>query len=117
MDIYKFINSKAIREHCQKTGTKFSPLDKSYLIYQARCKSVQEKNAAMKELLEKSENFELKNVRWRFHHTDMTFHALLKGYIETEEFIWNKFFEKETDAVYTYTISLRGHQDLEYNEP
>lgn len=116
MDIMEFINSKAIREHAAKFGDIFSSLDKAYLIYQTRRKSVQEKICAMNELLENSEDFELKKVRWRFHHTDMTFHEFLKGYIETEQYLWDKFFEKEPDAVYTYTLSWNGDV-LEYNEP
>ena len=114
--IYEYINSKAIREHMAKFGDIFTPLDKSYLIYQTRQKSVQEKISAMTELLKNSEDFDLKNVRWRFHHTDMTFHELLKEYIETEQYYLDKFFAKETDAVYTYTLSWNGHI-LEYNEP
>ena len=116
MNIIEFINSKAIREHLAKFGDIFSPLDKAYLIYQARQKGVKEKISAMNELLENSEDFELKNVRWRFHYTDMTFHKLLKGYIETEQYLFDKFFEKEADAVYTYSISWNG-EILEYNEP
>ena len=116
MDIYEFINSKAIREHMAKFGDIFSPLDKSYLIYQSRRKSLQEKINAMNELLESNGDFELKNVRWRFHYTDMTFHGLLKGYIETEQYYWDKFFEKEADAVYTYSISW-NREILEYTEP
>ncbi len=116
MNIIEFINSKAIREHMAKFGDIFTPLDKSYLIYQARRKSVQEKIGAMNELMENSKDFELKNVRWRFHHTNLTFHGLLKGYIDTEQYIWDKFFEKEAGAVYTYTILWKG-ENLEYKEP
>ena len=98
MNIMEFINSKAIREHMAKFGDIFTPLDKSYLIYQARRKSVQEKIGAMNELMENSEDFELKNVRWRFHHTNLTFHGLLKGYIETEQYIFDKFFETNSKS-------------------
>ena len=116
MNITEFINSNAIREHLQKFGNIFSPLDTAYLIYQARLKSVKEKICAMNELLENSEDFALKNARERFYYTDMTFHELLKGYIETEQYFCDKLFEKETDAIYTYTLSWNG-QILEYNEP
>lgn len=117
MNIIEFINSKAIREHLAKFGDIFSPLDKAYLIYQARQKSVKEKISAMNELLESTEDFELKNVRERFYHTDMTFHGLLKGYIDIEKCLFDKFFEKEENAVYTYTISWKGHSLVPYNEP
>ena len=116
MSIVEFIDSNAIREHLAKSGDIFSPLDKAYLIYRSRQKSVQEKICAMKELLKNSRDFELKNVRWRFYHTNMTFHGLLKGYIETEQYIWDKLFKKEGGAVYTYTISWNG-KILECNEP
>lgn len=116
MNIIEFINSNAIREHMAKFGDIFSPLDKSYLIYQSRGKSLQEKINAMNELLESSGDFELKNARKRFYYTDITFHGLLKGYIETEQYILDKFFEKEADAVYTYSILWNG-EILEYNEP
>ena len=36
MNIYEFINSKAIREHCQKIRHNFSDLEKAYLINQSR---------------------------------------------------------------------------------
>lgn len=117
MNIIEFINSKAIRKHLAKFGDIFSPLDKAYLIYQARQKSVTERISAMNELLESTEDFELKNARERFYHTNMTFHELLKGYIEIEQYLLDKFFEKEENAVYTYTISWKGHSLVPYNEP
>ena len=67
MNIIEFINSKAIREHMAKFGDIFSPFDKSYLIYQARKKSVQEKISAMNELLEKGEYAEFYNYYDRFN--------------------------------------------------
>lgn len=36
MNIYEFINSKDIREHCEKIGHKFNSIECAYLIYQSQ---------------------------------------------------------------------------------
>ncbi len=51
MDIFRFINSKDIREHLRGLDYRFSSLEAAWLIYQCRTATLEEKHAAWRELI------------------------------------------------------------------
>ena len=51
MDIYEFIESKDIREHCRKMQYEFTALESAFLIWQSD-KTIQQKHAAYREIIE-----------------------------------------------------------------
>lgn len=125
MDIYEFINSKAIREHCKKIGHKFSDLEKAYLINQSHNHTVEEKCAAWQELLDSTKDFKLPS-REHTSYENLFFHELLKALIDYNKNAIEKFYKKEENAVYQYRLywdyALRTedevHSDFDkcYNE-
>lgn len=46
MDIYQFIDSKDIREHCRKLGHPFNTVESAYLVWQSRNTPLAGKHAA-----------------------------------------------------------------------
>ena len=51
MDIYEFIESRDIREHCRKIQYKFTARESAFLIWQSD-KTIQQKHAAYREIIE-----------------------------------------------------------------
>ena len=103
MDIYEFINSKAIREHCKKIGHNFSDLEKAYLINQSRNHTVEEKCSAWQDILDSTEDIKLPS---REHHgyDNLFFHELLKALIDYNKSASEKFYKKGENAVYQYSL-------------
>lgn len=46
MDIFRFVNSKDIREHLRNIGYEFNSLEAAWLIYQCRDAAIDEKHKA-----------------------------------------------------------------------
>ena len=125
MDIYEFINSKAIREHCKKIEHIFSDLEKAYLINQSRNHTVEEKCTAWQELLDSTKDFKLPS-REHTSYENLFFHELLKTLIDYNESASKKFYKKEGNSVYQYSLKWNDwgkegddvHSDFDkcYNE-
>ena len=123
MDIYKFINSNAIREHCQRIGHNFSELEKAYLINQSKNHTIEEKCAAWQELLDNTEDFKLPS---REHYDNLCFHELLTALINYYKSAYERFYKKGENAIYQYSLCWNDelktedevHSDFEkcYNE-
>ena len=116
MDIYEFINSKAIREHCKKIGHKFSDLEKAYLINQSRNHAVEEKCTAWQELLDTVKDFKLPS-REDQDYDNLFFHELLKALIDYNKSASDKFYKKEENAIYEWfrfgKAENNAHSDFE----
>ena len=51
MDIFRFVNSKDVREHLRDIGYEFNSLEAAWLIYQCRDAAIDEKHKAWNELI------------------------------------------------------------------
>lgn len=99
MDIYEFINSKDIREHCRKLNHKFNTLESAYLVYQSR-KTIAEKHAAYREIIDTMPDMEFK--RRNFIDVDYdSLHQFLREYIDAEKKVI-EMFKSEDRAVYRW---------------
>ena len=58
MNIFRFINSKDIREHLRKLDYQFNSLETAWLIYQCREATSEEKHKAWEELIETIEYYD-----------------------------------------------------------
>ncbi|MBE7059434.1 MAG: hypothetical protein E7389_01270 [Ruminococcaceae bacterium] len=103
MDIYEFINSKAIKKHCQKIGHKFSDLEKAYLINQSHNHTVEEKCTAWQELLDTTDDFNLSSREHKCYD-NLFFHELLTALIDYNKSTSEKFYKKGEKAVYQYSL-------------
>ena len=63
MNVYRFINSKDIREHLEFIKYPFGSLEAAWIIYQCRFASLEEKHAACEQDREKR-TIEKKHLLW-----------------------------------------------------
>ena len=97
MDILRFINSKAIRNHLKKIGYKFSSLEAAWLIYQCHDATIEEKHKAWNELIETMPDCAIEE---RLNTVSQeSLHIFLKNYMALEDKYLNGFYdEKHADT-------------------
>ena len=83
IDILNFVDSNALREHLEKIGYTFSPLERAYIVWHSRKQSLTNKLSAMRELLDTTEDFELPIDEYREEYN--RFHYLLQEWIDTNQ--------------------------------
>lgn len=93
MDIFRFINSKDIREHLRNVGYEFNSLETAWLIYQCRDATVDEKHSAWNELIEKMPDCPIAE-RLNTVQQD-SLHTFLKQYMELENRYINEFCDEK----------------------
>lgn len=91
MDIYQFINSKDIREHCRKLGHRFNTVESAYLVWQSRNMPLAEKRATWREIIET-----MPDMEWSHAGKDWgSIHRCLERYTELEDRLVEDFFTVE----------------------
>ena len=98
MDIFRFINSRDIREYLQSQNYPFTSLEAAWLIYQCRCATIKEKHEAWQELIQTMPDCAVAERPHTALHESL--HQFLKEYIRTENEILDWFFRDEKDAIY-----------------
>ncbi len=94
MNIYKFIESKDIREHCRKLGHRFNTVESAYLVWQNRFTSLAEKHAAWREIIGT-----MPDMQWSHKGKDWgSIHNCIERYMELEDRLVEDFCE--TDEMY-----------------
>ena len=116
-DILDFMDSVALREHLQKTGYALSPLERAYVVRYSRKRSLTEKLAAMRELLNTSPDFEL--LVDEYTDGNNRFHVLLREWIDTKQKTLDEFLRADKNFVYSYLLSAynirrRSFYDMEH---
>lgn len=93
MDILRFVNSKAIREHLRSINYQFNTLEAAYLIAFSRNITYDEKHYAWKEVIETmpdmSPNMELPNCNWKYY--SLSIHRFLKELMEQENALLQEY--------------------------
>ena len=98
MDIFRYINSRDIREYLKSRNYPFTSLEAAWLIYQCRCATIKEKHEAWQELIQTMPDCAVAERPHTAHHESL--HQFLKEYIRTEDEILDWFFRNEKDAIY-----------------
>lgn len=99
MDIFRFINSKDIREHLRSIRYEFNSLETAWLIYQCHDATIDEKHKAWNELVETMPDCPI--VERLNTVPQDSLHAFLMQYIELEDRYLNEFCdERHTDTFY-----------------
>lgn len=109
MDIYSFINSKAISEHCRKINHQFTPLEMAYLVYANDSLSIAQKHAAFHEVIDKQPDMEVPERTWTPHFDSL--HEFLKTYIELQNKYLSVFYDNEPNCVYSFEVWYSGDDD------
>lgn len=115
MDIYEFINSKDVREHCRKIGHEFNSIETAFLIYQSQNHTIQQKHDAWGEIIETFPDMPIAE-RLNCPHYD-SLHDMLKQYMTLESRILSDFSIDESNCFhscwtlyYTETDRLCQHE-------
>lgn len=94
MDIYRFINSKAIRDYLRSINYEFNSLEAAWLIYQCHTATIKEKHRAWKELVETMPDCRIgARSPFYFDATLDSLHGFLRQYMELEDRYVDEFCE------------------------
>lgn len=109
MDIYEFIESKDIREHCRKMQYKFTAQESAFLIWQSD-KTIQQKHAAYREIINTMPDEKLNDRICTSEFEQL--HEFLSKYMECENHLLRVFGESE-EAVYMSKVFYHGEWENE----
>ena len=109
MDIYSFINSKDIAEHCRTIGHEFTPLEMAFVVYLSD-KTLTERHTAWQWIISTQPDMEIPERRCCEHYDSL--HQYLRDYMALENKILGLFKADEPNAVFTYSS-----YNMKYEEP
>ena len=109
MDIYKFINSRDIREHLKNINYNFSSLEAAWLIWRSKHTLLSEKHKAWNSIIKTMPDCEIgKRFNTEPHHS---LHVFLQELVSLQ----NKQIEivkrSETGTVFSYSLFTPGDSD------
>ena len=93
MNVYRFINSKDIREHLETIKYPFGSLEAAWIIYQCRFASLEEKHAAWRELIQTMPDCAIEERPNTEAHNSL--HRFLAEYMERETKLLHAFCEND----------------------
>ena len=97
MNIYDFFNSPDVAEYCQSLGHKFNAMESAVMINKSNKRTLAEKHAAYRTIIEKYPDMEIPKSRCRHIKS---FNKILAEMITYEEQMLEKFLTPEPGAVY-----------------
>jgi len=100
-DIYSYLNSKDVEQHCRSIGHKFNSLESCFIINDCYSISVQEKHRLFREIMETMPDSALSD-RMINDLGYSSFYAALKKTIEAEEHYLELLKHGGSNMVYTY---------------
>lgn len=100
MNEYRLINSKAIREHCEKIKHKFNTEELAVLIYRNKEINIEEKIKLYQELIEKYPDMEVIE-RINCKHYDSVKDMIRREIARIQE-LTHKLVKEEENVIYTY---------------
>lgn len=108
MDIYQFIDSKDIREHCRKLGHRFNTVESAYLVWQSRNTSLAEKHEAWREIIDT-----MPDMEWSHAGEDWgSIHRCIERYMELEDRMVEDFYQ--TDETIRFEEGTLGSGDKKF---
>ena len=108
-DIFYFFNSKDVASHLKSINYTFSSLECAYIVWQCKHASLKEKHVAYQEIISKMPDSPIRSYKWTKPQESL--HKYLEAYMNAENLLIDKFFESETNAVYTYDTYEKGDFD------
>lgn len=114
MDIFRFINSEAIRDHLKSVNYEFSSLEAAWLIYQCHTATIEEKHRAWKELIETMPDCQIAGRGYGYEDNMESLHDFLRQYMELEDKYVNEFQEDHHCDSYRgpYVYRIEHHYSL-----
>lgn len=105
MDIYRFIDSKDIREHLENLNYSFSTWEAAYIVWHCKNATVSEKEDAWNRIIETMPNCALQKRINMIEIPD--FYVFLKKYIDVQKLILQNFMIKD-NCIYSFTVNYRN---------
>lgn len=106
MDIYNFINSKAISAYCREIAHQFTPIEMAYLVHENDSINVKQKHEAYNEIIADYPDMEVAERPWIPYFNSL--HTFLQIYAETENRYLSVFYNEESNCVYSYKVQYSG---------
>ena len=100
MDIYSFINSRDVAEHCRKIGKEWTAFEMAVIITKSS-RSMPERNDAFQEIVSNYPDMPTPRDTWTDSRPSL--HLELKKVIEWEKRVFEVFEQPEIGAIYQYT--------------
>ena len=98
MEIYEFINSKDIREHCRNIGYEFNTKECLFLIWQSRRHTIAEKHSAYHEIMQS-----MPNSRFLIGQKPIELFDFIQKYMAIENEL-TEVINMETAGVFFYAV-------------
>ena len=119
MDIFKFINSRDIREYLKQIKYEFTPQQMAWLIYYSNKTTLQEKYDAWNELIETTPDCEANTIP--YYGEAKSLHTLLKKHITLSKKYVDKYFNLNEENGDPHFYKVRSWEaprddDSEYGE-
>ena len=116
IDITSFLNSKDIADYWRRIGFICTPLQSAYIVWQNHTKTLQEKHAAWREIVETMPDC---IVAEGHRKTNMgisdalaeSLHAFLRAFMQLQNQLIERFYRKGDHAVYSYRVLYDGDKD------
>lgn len=105
-EIYDYINSKAIREHCKAIGHEFNAMESAFLIYQSKNHTLQEKHLAWEHIIQTMDDTRIAE-RLNCPYIP-SLHGFLRKYMDIQKAVLDRFFAKEAGYIYSFAPLLRS---------
>ncbi len=113
MDIFKYINSKDIRDHLKQIGYTFSSLEAAWLIWQCRDLTIKEKHRAWDELIDTMPDCEIPE---RLNTcAQKSLHGFLRRYMEIEDRLIRSFYDEKIPLSATVDTQCVYRFELKYD--
>lgn len=104
MDVFKFINSRDIREYLQKINYSFSPLEVAWLVKKSKYTTLKEKHEAWREIIKTMPDCEIGATSYNVFHPSL--HEYLRMHMNYENRCVNRIKTEEPYTVYSYKFML-----------
>lgn len=112
MDVYRFINSKAVREHLKNISYSFTAPEAAYIVHHSRYAALDEKIAAWQEIVDTMPNC---SMPARLNMSEIPdFHEFLQTYIDLQRKKL-QLFNNPRDSVYFYNIVWEYDAESEFS--
>ena len=116
INITSFLNSKDIADYWRRIGFICTPLQSAYIVWQNHTKTLQEKHAAWREIVETMPDC---IVAEGHRKTNMgisdalaeSLHAFLRAFMQLQNQLIERFYRKGDHAVYSYRVLYDGDKD------
>ncbi len=111
MDVFRFINSNAVRNHLKEIGYKFSGFEAAWLVWNCRTATIKERHAAWNEIIETYPDEEYKG-RQIYFSKSVYLHSMLNEYMEQQRRTIDFVSEEPVPGSFIYRYRLISKEGI-----